>query len=109
METPDTQEAANLAERFYQHAESYFRFITTPDVEPTHNLAEQAIRFVAIHRRLTQGTRGETGMRWFERIATTVVTCEQQGRSILEFIGQAVNASFDGKPAPTLIIPPDTS
>ena len=28
----------------------YFRFITTPGVEPTNNLAEQAIRFVVIDR-----------------------------------------------------------
>ena len=34
----------------------YFRFITTPGVEPTNDLAEQAIRFVVIDRRITQGT-----------------------------------------------------
>ena len=54
---PDTREAGNLADRFVAHMDSYFRFITEPDLEPTNNLAEQAIRFVAIHRRLTQGTR----------------------------------------------------
>ena len=56
METANTREAANLAERFFVHVDSYFRFITDPDVEPTNNVAERAIRFVAIHRRLTQGT-----------------------------------------------------
>jgi len=51
---PQTREASNLAKRFRDHAESYFRFITRPHVEPTNNLAEQATRFVAIHRRITQ-------------------------------------------------------
>lgn len=37
-----------------RRAESYFRFITTPGIEPTNNLAEQAIRFVVIDRRITQ-------------------------------------------------------
>ena len=72
--------AANLAERFVVDMDSYFRFITEPDIDPTNNVAEQAIRFVAIHRRLTQGTRGETGQRWCERIWTVISTGAQQGR-----------------------------
>lgn len=106
MESPHTAEALNLEERFYQNTESYFRFITTPGVEPTNNLAEQAIRFVAIHRRMTQGTRGETGQHWFERICTAVVTCGQQGRSVFDFLCEAIDAYFKGGAAPSLI--PDT-
>ena len=111
METPSTREAANLAERFYQHCESYFRFISDPRIDPTNNVAEQAIRFVAIHRRLTQGTRGESGRRWFERICTVAVTCEQQGRSAFAFLSTAVANLFLGAPAPSLLSPPapDTS
>lgn len=103
MEAPDTREAGNLAERFYLHTESYFRFLTDPDIEPTNNLAEQAIRYVAIHRRLTQGTHGENGQRWFERIATVITTCAQQGRSTFEFIYSAVQQLFAGEPAPSLV------
>ena len=47
MRSPGTREADNLGNRFVDHFESYFTFITTPGVEPTNNLAEQAIRFVA--------------------------------------------------------------
>lgn len=103
----DTREADNLAKRFVKHIDSYFRFITTPGVEPTNNLAEQAIRFVAIHRRLTQGTRGEAGQRWCERIWTTITTCTQQGRSVFNFLCEAVAANFRGAPAPSLL--PNTS
>jgi len=65
---PWTAEARNMAERFRKHADAYFRFITTPGVEPTNNLAEQALRFVVIDPRMTQGTRGEAGRAWSERI-----------------------------------------
>jgi transposase len=106
LEAPDTQEAANLAERFFQHTDAYFCFITTPDIEPTNNLAEQAIRFVAIHRRITQGTRGESGRRWCERIWTAITTCEQQSKSVFHFIHETVEAFFAGKPTPSLV--PDT-
>ena len=50
-----------MAKRFREHGESYFTFVTTPGVEPTNNLAEQAIRFVVIDRHITQGTRSEAG------------------------------------------------
>jgi hypothetical protein len=104
---PDTTQAGNLADRFVLHMDSYFRFITTPDVEPTNNLAEQAIRFVAIHRRMTQGTRGQAGQRWCERIWTVVVSCAQQGRSAFEFLSEAVRSHFQGNRAPSLL--PNTS
>jgi len=40
LEAPATKEADNLAERFFQHSESHFRFISEPEIEPTNNLAE---------------------------------------------------------------------
>ncbi|NIA16565.1 MAG: IS66 family transposase [Nitrospiraceae bacterium] len=83
---PPRSEARNLAKRFRQHGDAYFRFITTPGVEPTNNLAEQAIRFVVIDRHITQGTRSETGRQWCERIWTVIATCTQQGRSVLEYL-----------------------
>jgi len=107
LNMPDTREAGNLANRFTEHMDSYFRFITTPNVEPTNNLAEQAIRFVAIHRRMTQGTRGQVGQRWCERIWTVVVSCAQQGRSVFDFLVTAVQAHFQGGAAPSLL--PDTT
>jgi len=100
---PKTIKAGNLADRFVNHMDSYFRFITTPNVEPTNNLAEQAIRFVAIHRRLTQGTRGPAGQRWCEWIWTVVATCGQQARSVFNFLYDAVEAFFQGRPAPSLL------
>ena len=105
--SPFIREAANLAHRFRTNAASYFRFITEPHVEPTNNLAEQAIRFVAIHRRMTQGTRSEDGRRWCERIWTVIQTCGQQQRSVFQFLVAAVTAHFRSDPAPSLV--PDTS
>ena len=106
-DVPGSTEARNLARRFKKHGESYIRFITTPGIEPTNNLAEQAIRFVVIDRHITQGSRSETGQRWLERIWTIVATCTQQGCSVFDFLLEAVRASFHGEPAPALI--PDTS
>jgi len=100
---PNTREANNLARRFEKHGDSYIRFITTPGIEPTNNLAEQAIRFVVLDRHVTQGTRGETGQRWSERIWTAVATCAQQTRSVFTFIHEAVTAFFQDAPPPRLV------
>ena len=100
---PTTRAATNLAKRLEAHGASYFRFITEPGVEPTNNLAEQAIRFVVIDRLITQGTRSERGNRWCERIWTVLATCNQQGRSVFAYLEAAVSAWFQGDEAPSLL------
>ncbi len=106
-DVPQTREAQNLAKRFRLHGDSYFRFITTPGVEPTNNLAEQAIRFVVIDRLITQGTRGKPGRQWSERIWTVLATCADQSRSAFDFLYNAVQAYFTDQPAPSLLaVPP---
>ncbi len=103
---PWTPDARNMADRFRNHGDAYFRFITTPGVEPTNNLAEQAIRFVVIDRRVTQGTRGAAGRRWCERIWTAMATCAQQKRSAFDWLQRAVHAHFTCQPAPSLLFHP---
>jgi transposase len=100
---PSTAEAQNLADRFHKHGESYLRFITTPGIEPTNNLAEQAIRFVVIDRKITQGTRGEKGQRWLERIWTVMATCAQTGRNVLAFLHDSISAYLADQPTPSLL------
>lgn len=100
---PQTRASSNLAKRLAAHGASYFRFVTTPGVEPTNNLAEQAIRFVVIDRLITQGTRSESGDRWCERIWTVIATCAQQGRSVFAYLEAAVGAWFAGAEAPSLL------
>jgi transposase len=99
----EKREAQNMAKRFRSHGESYFEFITTPDIEPTNNLAEQAIRFIVIDRHITQGTRSENGRKTNERLWTVIATCALQGRSAFNFILEAVKAYFHNQPSPSLL------
>jgi len=104
-DVPESRQAQNLANRFRTHGEAYFRFITTPGIEPTNNLAEQAIRFVVIDRYITQGTRSEKGRIWSERIWTILATCASQGRNAFDFICQSIQAHFSDQPFPSLLGP----
>jgi len=100
---PSSNEAQNMANRFFKHGDSYFRFITTPGIEPTNNLAEQAIRFVVIDRRITQGTRSESGRDWCVRIWTTIATCTQRGLDVFEFLRQSLLSHWTGSSWPSLL------
>lgn len=104
-------EVFNMAERFRKHGEDYFTFITTPEIGPTNNLAEQALRFVVMDRRATQGTRSQKGRTFCERIWTVVGTCRMNQRSIFDYLGEAVTAWASRRRIPSLIpaIPANSS
>jgi transposase len=97
----------NMAERFYKHGEAYFQFITTPGIDPTNNVVEQAMRFVVIDRHITQGTRSARGRQISERLWTVMATCALHKRSAFQWIYQAISAYFNGLKVPSLI--PDSS
>ena len=104
LRPPDHKLAKKLARRFKgKAAENYFRFLTKPDVEPTNNGTERQIRPVVIDRRITQGTRGDAGMRWCERIWTTLATCKKQQRNVFDFIHETVIAHWSKQEYPSLI------
>ena len=101
---PDHKLAKKLARRFKgKAAEDYFRFLTEPNVEPTNNGTERQIRPVVIDRRITQGTRGDAGMRWCERIWTAIATCKKQQRNVFDFIHETVIAHWSKQEYPLLI------
>ncbi len=115
---PKSKEAGNLAARFavvafqcedsdevqsYALSDDYFRFMFAPSVEPTNNHSEQQIRHCVIDRRITQGTRGQAGQRYHERMWTAIATCGKQGRSFFHFLHESVEANLEGLPAPSLL------
>jgi transposase len=104
---PMASEALNMAKRFRDHGDAYFTFLDTPGIEPTNNGPERQIRFLAIDRKITQGTRGEAGRRWCERIWTVLATCAQQHRSAFQFLYHSILAHFNDQPPPALLpLPP---
>lgn len=99
----EKKEVRNMVNRFRKNGEAYFTFMTTPGMDPTNNVAEQAIRFIVIDRRITQGTRSPKGRISCERIWTVIATCALQGRSAYHFILEAVHTYFHDQPAPSLL------
>jgi transposase len=100
---PPRGDARNIADRFRRHADDYFRFLDDWSIEPTNNGRERALRHVVIDRKITQGTRGESGRHWCERIWTTLATCRQQSRSPFDFLDQAITAHLANVEPPSLL------
>ena len=84
-------------------ADHYFRFVASPEVEPTNNGSEREIRQVVIDRKVTQGTRSQIGMRWNERAWTMLATCQKQNRNVLNYLHQTIRANWLNQPAPALL------
>ena len=101
---PNHDEAKNIKKRFVDGGDkNYFLFLERQGVSPTNNLSEQAIRFVVIDRRVTQGTRSWSGMRWCERAWTVVATCARHKQSVYKFFLDAFNATYTNTEYPKLI------
>ena len=60
-----------------------FKFVTDPDVEPTNNRAERALRPSVMYRKRNGGTRSESGDRVYERIYSLHYTSKLKKSCIL--------------------------
>lgn len=108
VNVPKAKVAQNMKNRLEKHGAAYFTFITTPEMEPTNNCAEQAIRFVVQYRHISQGTRSENGRIACERFWSVIATCAMQGRSAFNFIKESITAFVNNTKPPSLILSPNT-
>jgi len=103
--SPAQNDAINIRNRFDQQgAMRYVLFLEREGIEPTNNRTEQAIRFVVLDRRVTQGTRSDAGMRFCERAWTVVATCTRHQQSVYHFFLDAITATLNpARPYPAII------
>jgi len=103
--SPTHSDAMNIRNRFDRRgAERYFLFLEREGIEPTNNRTEQAIRFVVLDRRVTQGTRSDAGMRFCERAWTMLATCARHQQSVYQFFLNAIIATLNpAHPYPAII------
>ena len=101
-DAPDKGKARLIAKRFVEHPGSYIRFITAEGVEPTNNAAEQAVKRIIVQRYVTQGTRGEAGIKASERYWSVSGTCAMQGKSFFDFFKLCLAAKNTNAPCPSI-------
>ena len=77
-----------------------------PEVEPTNNAAERAIRPGVLWRKGSFGTQSADGSRFVEAMMTMVATLKQQHRHVLNYLTTACEAALQGQPIPSLLPSP---
>lgn len=77
-------------------------FAKHPDVEPTNNHAERALRSAVIYRKLSLGSQSESGELRTARLFSAHTTCRLQGRSLFVYLTEAITAHARGHPVPLL-------
>lgn len=78
-------------------------FVDQEGVEPTNNAAERALRRAVLWRKQSFGSQSEGGLRFTERILTTVTTLRQQHRNVWDYLTMACQAQHLGLPTPSLL------
>jgi len=82
----DFQKAQTLQGRIRRYSTEWLTFLEHPAVPPTNNLAEQAIRFLVVLRKVTFGSRTRAGARRLGVLLTVIQTARRQGRNLIQFL-----------------------
>ncbi len=93
---------AGMCQHILDRVDYLWTFLRHEDVEPTNNASERSLRHAVIWRKLSFGTQSAAGSRFVETLLSVIETCRQQNRNVFAFVTEAVQAHFNGHPAPKL-------
>ncbi|QEG29700.1 Transposase IS66 family protein [Gemmata obscuriglobus] len=97
---------AGVCRELLRFGGALYTFARVDGVEPTNNAAERALRHAVCWRKTSYGTDSARGSRFVERVLTVVASCQQQGRNVLTFLTDAIQAARNGTPVPSLLPAP---
>ena len=92
-----------LQNRFQIHREKLLTFLDYPDVPPTNNASEQAIRTSVIHRKVTNGFRSYWGAKAYADLLSVISTSKIKGERVFKTLIKMMGARDSS--LPTLINP----
>jgi transposase len=84
--TVDHERGTRLQKRLQKHDGEWLTFLTHPEVSPTNNLAERALRPLVIQRKLTYGNRSTAGAHRLGVVQSVLETAKRQGHAPVSFL-----------------------
>jgi len=84
-------------------APAMWTFVRVEGVSPTNNSTERVVRGGVLWRKISFGTHSKEGSRFVERMLTVTCTLRQQGRNVLDYVTNAVEASMRGERPQSLL------
>lgn len=91
--TPATKTGVKLKKRYTKHRGSLFTFFEDPEIEPTNNSSERALRWSVIFRKVTNGFRSDWGSDFFSAVRSIIGTGGRQGLNPYQAIQKALNTT----------------
>ena len=85
-----------LAREILNDWEAVVAFVKHPDVPPTNNEAERALRHAVISRRISYGTRTSEGSRAYSALLSVIETCRLRNLNPWEYIARVIALARKG-------------
>jgi hypothetical protein len=87
-------DADRLAGRLRKYQDRLTTFLHDAKVDGTNNAAERALRPAVVMRKITGGSRSESGARAWAILASVMRTAQQQGRDVVATIKELMRAAW---------------
>lgn len=98
-----------FAKRLRKQVACLFTFAAVEGISLTNNAAERMLRAAVLWRKGSFGSHSARGARFASRFMTAARSLRLQGRSVLEFVVEALDAHARGHPPPSLVPVPVAS
>jgi len=99
----DDPKVAAFCEKVLALEPALWTFTRVEGVEPTNNFMERLLRRAVLWRKRSFGCWSAAGCRFVQRILTIVQTRRLQGRSVLDYLHDALRAHRANQPCPKLL------
>ena len=83
---PASAQSRKLSSRFRLHRDKLLTFLYYPEVPPTNNQSEQALRPSVIHRKVTNGFRSDWGAQAYANLQSVIATAKIKGQKVFEVL-----------------------
>jgi transposase len=91
-----------LAREILNDWDAVIAFVNNPNLPPTNNDAERALRHAVIARRLSFGTRTDEGSRFYAAGLSVIETCRKRGVDVWNYVRDLITAARAGLPHPPI-------
>jgi transposase len=96
------KKTAGMCRGLLKRENAMWRFVQTPGLDPTNNLAERMLRPAVIWRKKSFGSHSPGGCLYVQRMLSVIQTLRLRGQDVVAYLSTAVQAHRQGLPAPPL-------
>jgi transposase len=87
-----SETARKLFNRFTTHRDKLLNFLRYPEIPPTNNESEQALRGSVVHRKVTNCFRSKWGAKAYANLQTVIATAKHKGKAVFQALADLMGA-----------------